>query len=45
MRRPALAASVEATIAGEPDQAYLRTRDLGFVADGEPFVTGRSISG
>jgi acyl-CoA synthetase (AMP-forming)/AMP-acid ligase II len=31
----------EATIVGEPDRAYLRTGDLGFVADGELFVTGR----
>ncbi|HEX7837545.1 MAG TPA: amino acid adenylation domain-containing protein, partial [Kofleriaceae bacterium] len=40
--QPALAAQVfEATLAGEPDRRYLRTGDLGFVADGELFVTGR----
>jgi hypothetical protein len=31
----------EATIVGEPDRAHLRTGDLGFVVNGELFVTGR----
>jgi acyl-CoA synthetase (AMP-forming)/AMP-acid ligase II len=36
------AAIFEATLAGEPDgRRYLRTADLGFVTDGELYVTGR----
>lgn len=30
-----------ATVAGEPGRRYLRTGDLGFMKDGELFVTGR----
>jgi acyl-CoA synthetase (AMP-forming)/AMP-acid ligase II len=31
-----------ATLAGEPERRWLRTGDLGFVLDGELFVTGRA---
>lgn len=35
------AQSFGATVAGEADGAYLRTGDLGFIDDGQLFVTGR----
>lgn len=35
------AATFQATLAGEPGPFYLRTGDLGFLHDGELFMTGR----
>ena len=31
----------QATLADKPDQTYLRTGDLGFIKDGELYITGR----
>ncbi|WP_019505670.1 fatty acyl-AMP ligase [Pleurocapsa sp. PCC 7319] len=31
----------QATLANNPDQTYLRTGDLGFIKDGELYITGR----
>ena len=35
------AATFQATLADHPGQAYLRTGDLGFIKDGELYITGR----
>ncbi|MEO1004788.1 MAG: fatty acyl-AMP ligase [Cyanobacteria bacterium J06638_38] len=40
-REEQTANTFQATLADNPDQTYLRTGDLGFIKDGELYITGR----